>query len=78
MKAAVNGKRIHEVMWTTTSRDPGREAEGERVLDHHKAQLIRCHMPESRIKSVIVRCSDRESTGHAVAGCVRVCVCNQS
>lgn len=32
------------------------------MLDHHKAQLVRCHMPENRIKSVIVRCADREST----------------
>ena len=50
---------------------PGPQAEGERVLDHHKAQLVRCHMPESRIKSIVVHCSDGESTGHAVVKAIK-------
>ena len=33
--------------------------EGQRVLDHHKAQLLRCGLAESRISTVTVKCKDR-------------------
>ena len=39
------------------------QAEGERVLDHHRAQLVLCDLPEPRVKCVVVRCGERESTG---------------
>ena len=45
--------------------------EGERVLGHHRAQLLRCGLTEDRVSTVIVRCKRRESTGEAVCKTVR-------
>lgn len=41
------------------------------MLDHHRAQLLRCHMPESRVRSVVVKCRDGESTGSAVIKAIK-------
>ncbi len=49
--------------------NPGEE--GQRVLDHHKAQLLRCGLAESRISTITVKCKDRESTGDAVCRTVK-------
>ena len=45
--------------------------EGQRVLDHHKAQLLRCGLAESRISTITVKCKDRESIGDAVCKTVK-------
>ena len=45
--------------------------EGERVLGHHRAQLLRCGLTEDRVSTVIVRCKRRESTGEAVCKTVK-------
>lgn len=49
--------------------NPGKE--GQRVLDHHKAQLLRCGLAESRISTITVKCKDRESIGDAVCKTVK-------
>lgn len=49
--------------------NPGEE--GQRVLDHHKAQLLRCGLAESRISTITVKCKDRESTGDAICRTVK-------
>ena len=41
------------------------------MLDHHRAQLLRCHMPESRVRGVVVKCRDGESTGRAVINALK-------
>ena len=42
------------------------QAEGERVLEHHRVQLLNAKMPSDRIKSVVVRCKVNESSARAV------------
>ena len=40
--------------------------EGDRILDHHKVQLLNCKLPETRIEKVIVHPRKNESTASAV------------
>lgn len=56
-------------MPTRVTRDA--QAEGERVLDHHRAQLVLCYLPEPRVKCVVVRCGERESTGDALTKTIK-------
>ena len=41
------------------------------MLDHHRAQLVLCDLPEPRVKCVVVRCGERESTGDALTKTIK-------
>jgi|TARA_B110000977_G_scaffold186824_1_gene253243 nucleotide-binding universal stress UspA family protein len=47
--------------------------EGDRVLEHHKAQLLRCEIPEARIEKVIVHPRRNETTAKAVLRAAKKC-----
>ena len=49
----------------------GGSSEGERVCDHHAAQLVRCRLPPERIQKVIVPVKARETVAAAALRAAR-------
>ena len=49
----------------------GGSSEGERVCDHHAAQLVSCHLPPERIQKVIVPVKPRETVAAAALRAAR-------